>query len=170
MRGRSPAALIAIGTLAVAAAVRADAIDDGDAELAALEESVFGAVNAYRRREGLAPFAFYAAAAAAARGHSRAMAAGRVGFGHDGFRERAEAIGKRVALASMAENVSRHRRRAIEEIPEAALRRWIASGAHRRNLRGDRGRSGVGAARAADGEIFLTQIFVEIRGDASARP
>jgi uncharacterized protein YkwD len=161
-------AAFAIASLALPAAVRGDSLDEAE-RLAALEWQLFEAVNGYRSSEGLAPLALDDTVADLARRHSRAMAEGRVGFGHAGMRERAMAIGAGVPLVSMGENVARHRR-ALQEVRAAALTGWIESDAHRRNLLGDRTLSGIGAARSPSGEIFLTQIFVGTRAEPEAGP
>jgi uncharacterized protein YkwD len=90
------------------------------------------------------------------------MAAGRVGFGHAGFDGRTGALKSQLALARAAENIAR------QSAPgpgaaEEALALWLESRVHRRNLEGPFQLSGVGASRAADGSLYLTQIFVAVR-------
>jgi len=135
--------------------------DQVTADLFDLEQSTLRAVNQYRQSRGLGPLELDPAIATAARRHSEAMASGTVGFGHAGFQARVDGAATSLRVRSAAENVSRHRR-AEAELPEAAIAGWIASPVHRKNIEGDRQLSGVGAARAANGTIYLTQIFVEV--------
>jgi uncharacterized protein YkwD len=127
--------------------------------LRGLEGAVFEAVNGHRRGAGLPDLVPSDELARIARGHSEAMAAGRADLGHTGFQERTAEIRARMPMASAAENVSKHTR-PLSQVPDAALKVWLASRTHRRNLEGRYDTSGVGAARAPSGTIFLTQIFV----------
>ena len=137
--------------------------------VAGLERQLFDAVNAYRRDSGLPALRHDAAIAKAALRHSEAMAAGDVPFGHAGLRERAAAIAASVALAALSENIARHNR-PLSEVLDAALGGWLASDAHRKNLRSDRELSGVGIAQSAEGTIYVTQIFVALQpGSDGAR-
>jgi uncharacterized protein YkwD len=123
---------------------------------------VLEGVNAHRSSEGLAPLASRAALAEIARSHSRDMAAGRVAFGHAGFKARGEAVAARIPYERFAENVSRHRRR-FDEIARTAVESWIGSRSHRENIEGPFLLTGVGAARSDDGGVYLTQLFVRPR-------
>ena len=132
-------------------------------DLAAIEREVVTRVNRYRRSEGLAPLSNDTRIAEIARGHSRAMAAGRSSFGHDGFRDRSKAVEGKVPYRRVAENVARHRRRASAEIPGVAVDGWVGSWGHRHNIEGPFTLTGVGAAVGADGSVYLTQVFVAPR-------
>jgi uncharacterized protein YkwD len=112
--------------------------------LRGLEGAVFEAVNGHRRGAGLPDLV-----------PSDELAR----LGHTGFQERTAEIRARMPMASAAENVSKHTR-PLSQVPDAALKVWLASRTHRRNLEGRYDTSGVGAARAPSGTIFLTQIFV----------
>ncbi len=141
-----------------------------DAATAALEQEVGRAVNDHRRSRGLPALAWSPAAARLAREHSAAMAGGRVGFGHAGFEARTGRLRETLALRRAAENVSKHRGRGDDEVSKAALAGWLASDVHRRNLEGPYQLAGVGAARASDGTVFLTQIFVAVKDAAQRVP
>ena len=57
-----------------------------------------------------------------------------------------------------AENVA-----SSQGYPDAAaeaVRGWLGSAGHRKNIEGPYDRTGVGVARSATGEVFFTQIFV----------
>jgi uncharacterized protein YkwD len=132
-------------------------------DLAAMESEVLARVNRYRKSEGLPALSNDPRIAEIARGHSRAMASGRSGFGHGGFRDRAKTVDTKVRYQRVAENVARHRRRARAEIHRVAVDGWVHSWGHRRNIEGKYSLTGVGAALAPDGSIYLTQIFVAPR-------
>jgi uncharacterized protein YkwD len=129
------------------------------ADLATIEREVVTRVNRYRRSEGLPALASDARLAEIARGHSRAMASGRTGFGHGGFKGRTRLVAFRIPYERVAENVSHHRR-TPSEIPAVAVEGWIDSRGHRRNIEGPFALTGVGAAVGSDGSVYLTQLFV----------
>jgi uncharacterized protein YkwD len=86
------------------------------------------------------------------------MAAGKTPLGHAGFDDRVRALRAVLAFRGSAENVAvnrGHRDPAAE-----AVRGWIASRGHRRNIEGPYARTGVGVASNAKGEVYFTQIFV----------
>jgi uncharacterized protein YkwD len=143
--------------------------DSLDRPLADLERRTAAAVDAHRRQAGLDALAWSDGIAEQARAHSEAMAAGKAGFGHDGFQARADAIAGTLRLAKAAENIFRSSP-GDEDLSALALARWRGSSAHRKNMQGDFAITGVGAARAADGEIFLTQIFVALRPHQDKTP
>jgi uncharacterized protein YkwD len=132
-------------------------------DLARVEREVVAKVNRYRSKEGLKPLASDPRIAEIARGHSRAMAAGKSGFGHGGFRDRSKSVEGKIPYSRVAENVAHYGRRPSAEIPGIAVERWVASRGHRHNIEGPFALTGVGAAVAPDGSIYLTQIFVKPR-------
>lgn len=129
------------------------------AALRALELEIVAAVNRYRDGRGLNALTEVPEISRLARGHSAAMAAGRTGLGHQGLRDRVLAISESVAVTRVSENISRHDRRRAE-VPDAAMRRWVGSTVHRKNLAGRFDLTGVGAAKSPDGAYYLTQLFV----------
>src|SRR5215470_10819379 len=98
------------------------------------------------------------AAAELAREHSGDMAAGRVGFGHDGFEQRERMLRSEAGASGIAENVA-HQSAKTPSVSDATVAGWIASPAHRRNLEGPYQLAGVGASRGADGSVYLTEIL-----------
>ena len=46
---------------------------------------------------------------------------------------------------------------------DAALKQGLGSAVHKKNIDGDYDLAGIGAARAADGVVYFTQIFVKKR-------
>ena len=61
----------------------------------------------------------------------------------------------------LAENVSRHDR--SSGFVDAALKQWLASPAHKKNIDGDYDLAGIGAAQDANGVVYFTQILVKKR-------
>ena len=121
----------------------------------ALEQQVFAAVNEHRTARRLPPLAWNEVVAEQARKHSRRMASGATSLGHRDFRKRVAAIGEAVPWSRAAENV------AVSQAAANAMNMWLHKRGHRRNIEGKFDLTGVGAARAANGSIFFTQIFVK---------
>jgi hypothetical protein len=165
MRHSQPALGLATGLLLLACARAAPEPLEAPRPIPGLEQRVASAVNAYRASRGLGRLAWNDAVAEQARRHSRAMAQGRRGFGHQGFEARAAHIAEGLPLRGAAENI--YRTTLDRDVAQLALERWIASRVHRRNLEGSFDVAGVGAAHSASGEIFLTQIFVARRSAAA---
>jgi uncharacterized protein YkwD len=112
----------------------------------------------HRTAIGLPALTLAATLSALAREHRAAMAAGAVGFGHDGFEGRAATAGTRLGTSRMAENVG------MNNFPPATaadqvVRGWVGSPGHRANLEGPFTLSGVGASTSPSGEIFVTQLY-----------
>jgi uncharacterized protein YkwD len=127
----------------------------------ALERQVFGLINEYRQGEDMPPLTWNDAIAAAARGHSRDMAEGRVDFGHDGFGDRVRRLRDELGhVASAGENVlytdDPH------DMARTAVTEWLHSPPHLHNIRGDFTYSGIGVWESADGTVYFTQIFVRL--------
>lgn len=130
-------------------------------DLRELEIGVGVRINEYRVSTKKPPFESNEKVAKVARGHSRDMARGKVGFGHDGLKKRVAAIGATIEVAGLAENISKHDR--SSGFVDAALGKWLGSPAHKKNIDGDYDLTGVGAAQNADGVVYFTQIFVKKR-------
>jgi uncharacterized protein YkwD len=124
----------------------------------ALERAVHELVNRHRRARQLAPLAIDRRISRVARLHSAAMAAGRTPLGHEGFDDRVRALSRVMSCRRTAENVAANR--GHRDPAAEALRGWLASGAHRRNIEGPYDLTGVGVASSAAGEVYFTQIFV----------
>jgi uncharacterized protein YkwD len=126
---------------------------------AALERQTHAKVNAYRASRGLATLTWSDVIADQARRHSTNMATGVTDFGHDGFDERAANIAKSVAWTGVGENVCM-----VANQPDpvtVAVNRFVDSRSHRRNIEGDFDMTGIGIARASDGSVYFTQIFLK---------
>jgi uncharacterized protein YkwD len=120
-----------------------------------LEEDILFYTNKYRKSKGLAPLELSETVSVQAREHSRDMAKGRTGFGHEGFEERIDDISKKMgSVKGAAENVAYGTLDA-----EAVVKGWINSPGHRKNLEGNYNVIGIGTADK--GRItFFTQIFI----------
>jgi uncharacterized protein YkwD len=127
--------------------------------LATLENQTHARVNDYRASRGLPLLAWSDVVADQARRHSLDMATGAVGFGHDGFKQRAAAIDRTIPWIGVSENLYMMTDR--PDPAAAAVAGWVDSADHRKHIEGDFDMTGVGIARAPDGRLYFTQIFVK---------
>lgn len=156
--------LIALwATLLVLAPLVSAAGDGPDPALAALEDALHDAVNEVRTREGLIPLQRDPAVDRVARAHSRDMVARRY-FAH----ETPEGLSPPDRLArggvdgiSLAgENVGLTSR---GDPNREIVTGWLASPVHRQNLLAPMfNRTGIGIARAPDGTLYYTQLYVTV--------
>ena len=126
------------------------------------EQRAFDLINAQRQRRGESPLVWDAELTRLAREHSENMAE-RNFFDHTdpqgrNLTMRARAGGV-TGWSAIAENIAYN---AGYDDPAAfAVERWLISAKHRENiLRESFTHSGIGVARAADGRVFFTQVFV----------
>ena len=126
------------------------------------EQRAFDLINAQRQRSGESPLVWDAELTRMAREHSENMAA-RNFFDHTDPQGRNMTMRARdggvTGWSAIAENIAYN---AGYDDPAAfAVERWLISAKHRENiLREGFTHSGIGVARAADGRIFFTQVFV----------
>jgi uncharacterized protein YkwD len=129
-----------------------------------VEDDILFYVNKFRRSKGLPALKMSEVINAEARGHSKAMANGRTGFGHQGFEGRIDDISKKLGRVSgAAENVAYGNLSA-----EAVVDGWIKSPGHRKNMLGNFNLIGIGAAKGKGNIIFFTQIFINKPQSATA--
>lgn len=133
---------------------------------APLEDEIHRAVNAFRRAEHLVPLERREALDAVARAHSADMA--RRGYLAHRSPEGADWVDRLRAagvdgFAMAGENVGlTSRRPPAQELVEG----WKASPVHRENLTARfYNATGIGVARAADGTIYATQLYVTFPRD-----
>ena len=131
----------------------------GVISLGTLERTVYQQVNQYRRSHNLPPLAIDERISQQARLHSQAMANGSVSFSHNGFEQRVQAIGQVIPNRGTSENVAYNQ--GYSDPVAQALRGWIASEVHRRNLEGQYTMTGIGVAQNSRGQVFFTQLFVQ---------
>jgi uncharacterized protein YkwD len=122
-----------------------------------MEEQILYYTNKFRQSKGLAPLKLVEIISDEARDHSKDMANGRTGFGHEGFEERVDHVSKKLGrVASAAENVAYGNLDA-----EGVVNGWIKSPGHRKNMLGTYNLIGIGAAKGRGNIIFFTQVFIQ---------
>lgn len=122
-----------------------------------MEEQILYYTNKFRASKGLAPLKLVGVISEEARDHSKDMANGRTGFGHEGFEERVDHVSKKLGrVSSAAENVAYGNLDA-----EGVVNGWIKSPGHRKNMLGAYNLIGIGAARGRGNIIFFTQVFIQ---------
>jgi uncharacterized protein YkwD len=127
-----------------------------------LERRAFELVNAERRSRGESPLVWDAQLSQVARQHSFDMArSGNLDHrGPDGrdMAERARAMGVR-GWRVLGENIAYNQ--GFDDPSAFAVERWMGSSKHRANILNSQfTRTGIGVARAADGSIYFTQVFM----------
>ena len=134
---------------------------DSTATIAQIEKQAFDLVNDHRKSLGLPLLINKDNIAAQARLHSRDMATGKVDFGHDGANARLDIISKSLKdMTGGAENVF-YCTGNYDNLAGTAVDGWLKSHGHRVNIEGDYNFSGMGVARAANGDFYFTQIFAK---------
>ena len=127
-------------------------------DVATLEQQVHELVNNHRTAMGLAPLEYNEDIARIARRHSRDMANGYVGMGHEGADERGRVLARTITYNQFAENVAANSQ-TVSSAAEAAVTGWLNSPGHRVNIEGNYNLSGIGIARSGN-SFFFTQIFL----------
>jgi len=131
--------------------------DSTEAVSGNMEEQILYYTNKFRKSKGLAPLKLEDNISQQARRHSRDMASGSTGFGHEGFEERVSVISKKMGtVASAAENVAYGSLDA-----EGVVNGWIKSPGHRRNMLGNYNLIGIGTAKGKGKITFFTQVFIK---------
>ena len=151
-----------------------------------LEHYVHRLVNEHRVAQGLKPLSFNSEISAIARRHSRDMATGRVGYGHEGFETRRQAVATTIPLRRFGENVAwsqasgvdgilgegpQHGREGVVSTSQVSVANyivegWLSSPPHRKNIESpDYELTGVGVAQGPGGEYYFTQLFVRAKSD-----
>lgn len=127
-----------------------------------LERRAFDLINSQRIAQGQSPFIWDAELCRMARQHSENMAT-RNFFDHTGpdgrdMVERAHNSNIR-GWSALAENIAYNQ--GFEDPAAFVVQRWMRSSKHRDNVMNRAfTRSAIGVARAADGRIFFTQVFI----------
>ena len=132
---------------------------ENESPYANLEQATFDSINAHRTSIGLAKLNWSGVMADQARGHSEAMADGRVNFSHDGFSARVDAIKKEITIGGAGENVAMNW--GSTDPVGVAVSGWLNSTGHKANIEGDYDLTGVGVAKSSEGKYYLTQIFAK---------
>lgn len=130
-------------------------------EFSEMEQTVHQLVNQYRQSQNLPPLTLDERISDQARQHSAAMASGEVSFSHDRFEQRLEAIAQTIPFRAAAENLAYNI--GYPNPAKQAVRGWIESPGHQKNMVGNYDLTGVGIAQNPQGEYYYTQIFIKSR-------
>lgn len=128
-------------------------------DICAMESRLIEMVNRERSKSGRKPLTNWKELSACARKHSQNMAEGKVGFGHKGFEQRAEAMRKIAQLLDFGENVGCCI--GYNDPLEMILEGWMKSPGHKDNILSDYEQTGMGIAYSKDGRYFMTQLFAK---------
>lgn len=124
--------------------------------LGGIEKNILYYINEHRKSIGLHSLSILNEASVKAAEHSADMAAGRTGFGHDGFEQRVKYIASKTgAYAAAAENIA-YGKLTARQVVEG----WLNSPGHKKNIEGNYTFTGIGIAKDNKGVIFFTQIFI----------
>lgn len=126
--------------------------------LIALEQEINRRVNQYRLSKNLPPLTMNAEISHVARLHSQDMASKISTFSHDGFDNRAKKVGNTIPYQSFAENLAYIK--GYPDLADVAVKGWINSPGHRKNMEGNFNLTGVGIAKNSEGEYYFTQLFL----------
>lgn len=126
-----------------------------------VEREIWERINQHRRTIQMPVLEYSMAMAQQAQAHSEQMGSGAVPFGHQGFDERAEAIAETVQFNGISENVAWCSD--TKAIADTAVKLWLASPSHRKNIEGDFTLTGIGATLNQRGVWYFTQIFAKQR-------
>ncbi len=126
--------------------------------LIALEQEINRRVNQYRLSKNLPPLTMNAEISHVARLHSQDMASKKTTFSHDGFDKRAKTVGKTIPYQSFAENLAYVK--GYPDLADVAVKGWINSPGHRKNMEGNFNLTGIGIAKNSEGEYYFTQLFL----------
>ena len=124
-----------------------------------LEKSIFDKINQYRTDKKLPKLKLDSKISKQARIHSQNMAKHQVPFSHNGFAKRVD--GTFIRYNSASENVAFNF--GYEDPVAEAMKGWIESPTHLKNIHGKYDLTGVGVAVNSEDEYFLTQIFIRSR-------
>ncbi|WP_013321393.1 CAP domain-containing protein [Gloeothece verrucosa] len=129
--------------------------------LTALEQKTYQQVNQYRRSQKLSPLLWDNRISEVARRYSQKMANGEATFSHNGFEGRVKAIANQIPTRTVGENLAFNM--GYSDPVKVAVEGWIKSPGHRKNMQGNFDLTGIGIAKNAKGEYYLTQLFVKRR-------
>jgi uncharacterized protein YkwD len=122
----------------------------------ALPVEILKYINEHRTGMGLPALVMNDIITRESEAHSLEMASGKVPFGHDGFDGRTERIRAKIPYVyGWAENVAFGANTAREVVDL-----WLHSPGHKKNIEGKYNLTGIGVAKAADGAMYFTQIFI----------
>ncbi len=127
-------------------------------EMNYLEQLAHQQINQYRKSRNLPPLKLDNSISKQARIHSQNMAQGKSPFSHKGFEKRIDAVSSKISYRSAAENVAYNQ--GYSNPVESAVKGWIKSPGHHKNMIGNYNLTGIGVAKNSQGEYYFTQIFI----------
>lgn len=128
------------------------------AELEQLVRQAHDRVNAHRASLGVTQLRLDARISRVARRHSARMAQGGA-FSHQGFKQRATAIGRFMPYRTVAENLAYNYGNA--DPAARAFTSWLTSPKHRQTMEDPRfTHTGLAVAKSPSGQFYFTQLFV----------
>lgn len=131
-----------------------------DTNMLSLAKAVYQVVNDYRQSVGLSKLKMQRELNDIAFEHSYRMASGKIAFSHQDFHERVKMVDKYANISyRTAENLYAHQI-APNKFAKEALKGWLGSPGHKKNMDGAFIHTGLGVCRSKTGELFVTQIFV----------
>lgn len=122
-----------------------------------LENMLVQMINDERANAGLEPLLIWEPLIQAARVHSRNMADGLIELGHEGFQDRFEDLQDYAFVSDFAENVAYSYN--VKDHLKSAVRGWMHSPGHKKNIMGDYQDTAIGIAFDAKGKFYVTQLF-----------
>jgi uncharacterized protein YkwD len=137
-------------------------------QLQALEQSIYQQINQYRQRQKLPPLKLHRQISQQARIHSQRMANQLIPFGHQDFQKRAETIAIALPYQTIAENVALNQ--GYQDPSTEAVKGWLNSPGHLKNIQGKFNLTGVGIAQDSQGKYYFTQIFLQQRSPQATSP
>jgi uncharacterized protein YkwD len=121
-----------------------------------VEEEILELVNRHRGENQLQPLEMNEKISKAAQKHSKNMAAGKIPLGHSGFDKRMDDVADDLNSAkAFAENVAYGKTTAV-----GFVEMWLESPGHKKNIEGNYNLTGIGIAKAKNGKLYVTQIFI----------
>lgn len=131
--------------------------NDESISLKGMEKDILSYVNDHRKSIGKPALQMLDVASAQAAIHSSNMAQKKTPFSHNGFETRVSNINKQAggSYSGAAENVA-YGQMTAEKVVDG----WLHSPGHKKNIEGNYNLTGIGVARAKDGTIYYTQIFL----------
>ncbi len=146
---------LVFGFLFLLSTLSAASISQRDIEK--MEKELVQLINDERKKEGLKPLVEWNSLTRIARDHSKNMADDAVDFGHDGFEDRFDDIQDYGYVTRFAENVAFSYN--VKDHLKTAVRGWMRSEGHRRNILDAFEETGIGIAFNKKGEFYVTQLF-----------
>ena len=128
---------------------------------------IYERLNEFRSRLNLPQLHYDPIVAAIAQEHSADMAASRH-LSHDGFPQRFLTLTKTDTTKTAGENVAFNF--GFNAPADEAIRGWLLSEHHLKNIIGKFDATGIGIARASNGEIYFTQLFVTYQPKSVSQP